>query len=151
MNAALVASDIYPGQELPTLERTVGFHNWNRYAAVNDEFVNIHMDDTAGQAAGYPSAFGMGNLQYAYLHILLHQWMGDAGRIVSLRCQFRAPVLKGAKVTARGVVTALRPQDDEVLVELEIWTENERGERLAPGGAVVALRHGASGGSTSGT
>jgi acyl dehydratase len=139
MRVPLVASEITPGQELPTFERTVGFHNWNRYAAVNDEFVNIHMDDSAGQAAGYPSAFGMGNLQAAYLHILLNQWMGEAGRIVALRCQFRAPVLKGTEVTARGVVTAVRPHDDEVFVELEVWTENERGQRLAPGSAVVAL------------
>src|SRR5881398_3196658 len=33
------------GTELPVFVRTTGFHNWNRYAAVNDEFVPIHMDD----------------------------------------------------------------------------------------------------------
>ena len=40
------------GDTLPTLQRTTAFHNWNRYAAVNDEFVPIHMDDEAGKAAG---------------------------------------------------------------------------------------------------
>ena len=142
MVVPLVVSDISPGYVLPVLERTVGFHNWNRYAAVNDEFVDIHMDDTAGKAAGYPSAFGMGNLQYAYLHILLNEWMGTAGRIVSLSCQFRAPTLKGMVVTAHGVVTGVRPAGDEVLVDLEVWTQNENGQRLAPGTAVVALRPG---------
>ena len=40
------------GQEIPTFEREAGFHAWNRYAAVNEEFVPIHMDDDAGRRAG---------------------------------------------------------------------------------------------------
>ena len=38
------------GEEIPAFVRQTGFDNWNRYAAVNDEFVPIHMDDEAGQA-----------------------------------------------------------------------------------------------------
>ena len=68
------------GEELPPFTRTAGFANWNRYAAVNDEFVPIHMDDEAGRAAGYPTAFGMGNLQWAYLHNLVRDWLGDERR-----------------------------------------------------------------------
>ena len=37
----------------------------------HEEFVPIHMDDDAGRRAGNPGAFGMGNLQIAYLHALL--------------------------------------------------------------------------------
>ena len=65
------------GEELPVFTRTTGFPVWNRFAAVNDEFVPIHMDDTAGQAAGMPGAFGMGNLQLAYLHNLVREWLGE--------------------------------------------------------------------------
>ena len=46
------------GTEVPEYARTTDLANWNRYAAVNDEFVPIHMDDDAGRAAGFPSAFG---------------------------------------------------------------------------------------------
>ena len=35
------------GDEIPTFERFADFPAWNRYAAVNDEFVPIHMDDDA--------------------------------------------------------------------------------------------------------
>src|ERR1700749_2204090 len=75
-----------PGDELPPFTRVTGLDNWNRYAAVNDEFVPIHMDDEAGREAGYPTAFGMGNLQLAYLHSLVRGWLGDDGVIVSLSC-----------------------------------------------------------------
>src|ERR1700759_5756309 len=90
------------GDTLPTFERTTGFAAWNRYAAVNDEFVPIHMDDEAGRAAGYPSAFGVGNLQVSYLHNLVRDWLDGRGRIVAISGQFRGPNLKGQTGTARG-------------------------------------------------
>ena len=53
-------SELTVGMEIPEFQRATGLHNWNRYAAVNSEFVDIHMDDEAGQAAGYPGQqFGL--------------------------------------------------------------------------------------------
>jgi acyl dehydratase len=128
------------GQEIPIFAREAGFHAWNRYAAVNDEFVPIHMDDEAGKAAGYPGAFGMGNLQWAWLHCMLRDWVDDAGgRIVSVAVQFRGPSLKGMVVSARGVVTGVRDEGDERFVDLEVWTQVDDGSRLAPGTATVAV------------
>ena len=127
------------GQELPTFEREAGFHAWNRFAAVNEEFVPIHMDDDAGRRAGNDAAFGMGNLQVAYLHALLRQWLGDEGRIVRVDCQMRAPSFRGPKTIAGGRVSAIRREGGETLVELEVWTRTEDGTVLAPGTATVAI------------
>ena len=127
------------GHEIPTFERVSGFHAWNRYAAVNEEFVPIHMDDDAGRLAGNPGAFGMGNLQIAYLHAMLRQWIGDDGRIVSVSCQLRAPNLRGPRTIAHGRVTDLREEGDETVVDLEVWTETDEGTVLAPGTATVVL------------
>ena len=131
--------EIKVGDELPVFVRQPGFHNWNRYAAVNDEFVPIHMDDEAGRAAGYPSAFGQGNLQWAYLHDVVRQWMGDDGRIERMACSFRGANVKGQTVTARGRVTAVAEDGGRRVVDLEVWTENDSGERLAPGTARVSF------------
>src|SRR4030088_2512183 len=111
------------GDEIPAFVRTTGVANWNRYAAVNDEFVPIHMDDGAGREAGYPTAIGMGNLQWAFLHNVLREWMGDDGRIEQIACQFRSPNVKDQTVSARGRIVAIRPEGDRVLVELAVWTE----------------------------
>ena len=127
------------GTELPTLTWQPGFHHWNRYAAVNDEFVPIHMDDEAGRAAGYDSAFGMGNLQWAYLHGLLESWIGDQGRVVKLACQFRSPTVKGLTVTAHGTVTAVAEKDGELWVDLDVWTDDQHGNKMAPGTATVVI------------
>lgn len=125
------------GEELPLFRRETGFANWNRYAAVNDEFVPIHMDDEAGQAAGYPTAFGMGNLQWSYLHNLLRGWMGDDGRIVTLSCQFRNANIKGMVVTAGGRVTSVTEADGVTTAEIDVWTQDQDGNALAPGIATV--------------
>ena len=58
--------DLTVDSEIPSFVRETGFENWNRFAAVMDEFVPLHMDDAAGQKAGFPGAIGMGNLQWAF-------------------------------------------------------------------------------------
>jgi acyl dehydratase len=127
------------GQELPPFVRETGFPVWNRFAAVNDEFVPIHMDDDAGRAAGMPGAFGMGNLQWAYLHNVVRDWLGDDGTILTMQCQFRAVNNKGQTVTARGKVSAVREEADGIHVDLDVWTEDQNGSQLAPGCCSVLL------------
>ena len=134
------------GDDLPRFRRATGLDNWSRYAAVNDEFVDLHMDDEAGRAAGYPSAFGMGNLQWAYLHNLLRCWVGDSGRIVRVACQFRAANTKGMTLDARGRVTAIREEGEGRLVDLDVWVEDaDTNLRLAVGTATVQLASWSSG------
>ena len=127
------------GDELPIFQRHTGFDCWNRFAAVNDEFVPIHMDDEAGQAAGFPTAFGMGNLLFSYLHNLVRQWLGEEGEILELGCQFRGANLKGQTVTALGRVTAVNNDGARTLADLELSTEDQEGNLLSPGHAKVAL------------
>ena len=127
------------GDELPVFQRRTGFAEWNRYAAVNDEFVPIHMDDEAGRAAGFQSALGMGNLQIAYLHNLVRDWLGDRGRILTLSCRFNAPNLKDTIICAGGHVTAVTPREKGVEIALDVWTADAAGNRLAPGTCTVLI------------
>ena len=133
MAVAAIKTEI--GHEYPVFERESGFAAWNRYAAVNDEFVDIHMDDEVGRAAGYPSAFGMGNLTWAYFHVAIHWWLGDGVRIARLAVQFRGAVTRGELLRVGGLVTAVQGN----VVDLEVWADTGRGVRLAPGSATVEL------------
>jgi acyl dehydratase len=130
------------GLELPAFRRTTDLENWNRFAAVNDEFSLTHMDDRGGQRAGFPTAIGMGYLQWSYLHNVLRAWLGDRGRIVRAGCQFRAPNLRGQVITARAIVTRITEESEGDLVELEMWVENEDSVRLCRGSAAVVLDRG---------
>lgn len=129
-------STIAVGTEITPYTRVTGLASWNRYAAVNDEFVPIHMDHEAGKAAGYDGAFGMGNLQFSYIHNAIRDWAGDSARIASVSCQFRKPNL-GGPVTVKGTVSSINESPGGTEVSLEIWTEDEVGDKLAPGTATL--------------
>ena len=131
--------DVKVGDSLPLFTRRTGFDNWNRFAAANDEFVPIHMDEEAARATGLPGAIGMGTLQWAYLHNVVRDWLGDRGRILRMSCQFRSPNRKDQTVTATGRVTDVTPTDAGTEVGLEIWTEDQDGNRLAPGTCTVVF------------
>ena len=90
MTVKVEFDDVQVGDELPAWSRQTDFMNWNRYAAVNDEFVYIHMDDEAGRAAlNEQGAFGMGNLRYTYMLNALRDWAGDEAEIRECGLQFR--------------------------------------------------------------
>jgi hypothetical protein len=67
--------------------------------------------------------------------------MGDDGRIVAMSCSFRAPNNRDMTVEARGTVTAVRDEDGERLVDLELAVVDHDGPDtvLVPATATVAL------------
>ncbi len=132
--------DLEEGQQITSWSRKTDFMHWNRYAAVNDEFVYIHMDDEAGRAAlNDAGAFGMGNLRFAYLHNMLRDWAGEEGQVKKVGCQYRAINQKNDVLTCTGTVKAKRIENGEHLVDLEIDVVNEQGQSTTPGEATVAL------------
>lgn len=140
MARSVYFEDVEVGQEIPAFERKTDFMNWNRYAAVNDEFVHIHMDDEAGRRGGNePGAFGMGNLRFAYLLNMLRAWAGDEADIRELGVQFRAINQKGDVLTCTGAIAEKRVEDGERLVVLDVDVVNQDGRGTCPGRAVVAL------------
>lgn len=132
--------DVTVGDQMPPWSRRTDFMNWNRYAAVNDEFVPFHMDDEAGRAAlNEQGAFGMGNLRYAYLLNALRDWIGDEAEIREVGCEYRAINQKGDVLTVTGTVTAKRQEAGENRVFLDVNVVNQDDVATCPGHAVVVL------------
>src|SRR6476661_5795312 len=120
-------------ETVPPFIRTTGLGAWNRYAAVNDEFIDIHMDRDAAKAAGLPDVIGMGNLRIAYLHNLLHDWLDGDGDLVDFTCQFRGLNLPSDTLTAHAEVTGERTDAGLGLVDLTIGVTNQEGAETTPG------------------
>jgi acyl dehydratase len=132
--------DVNVGDEIPAWSRQTDFMNWNRYAAVNDEFVYIHMDDEAGRAAlNEQGAFGMGNLRYTYMLNALREWIGDEAEIRECGLQYRAINQKNDVLTVSGKVTDKKVEDGENRVYLDMNVLNQNGDGTCPGHAVVVL------------
>jgi acyl dehydratase len=129
------------GDEMPAWSRVTDLMTWNRFAAVNDEFVYIHMDDEAGRAARNASgAFGMGNLRYSYLMNALRAWLGDEAFVRELSCQYRAINQKGDTLTVVGTVVASEVTDRERALTITLDVVNQDGVRTCPATAVVVQR-----------
>lgn len=140
MSINVYFEDVNVGDEMPAWSRKTDLMSWNRYAAVNDEFVPFHMDDAAGRAAkNEQGAFGMGNLRYAYIVNALQDWLGDEGDIREVGCQYRAINQKGDVLTVTGKVTDKKAEDGENCVYLETNVVNQDGKPTCPGHAIVVL------------
>ena len=135
----LYFEDVAEGDDVPTFERQTDLMHWNRYAAVNEEFVYIHMDQEAGLKSGMKGVFGMGNLRYGYLHNMRRAWIGLSGDIRKVDAQHRSINYKNDVLTCKGKVTKKYTADGEHLVDLDVWVENQEGVNISPGKATVAL------------
>ncbi|MGO9382236.1 MAG: MaoC/PaaZ C-terminal domain-containing protein [Mycobacterium sp.] len=127
------------GQQLPEFTRKTDFDNWNRFAAVNDEFISIHMDDEMARAMGQPGAIGMGNLRWSYLLNALRDWAGDEAEILDMNVQFRGTNLKNDVLRTRAVVAEKKTENGRKLVVLDIDVLNQNDEPTTPGQATIAL------------
>ena len=140
MTVNVYFEDVSVGDEMPAWSRQTDFMHWNRYAAVNDEFVPFHMDDEAGRKAGNKEgAFGMGNLRYAYIANALRDWIGDEAEVREIGCQYRAINQKNDTLTVVGQVVETGVTDGDHWVKLTTNVMNQAGEATCPGHAVVVL------------
>jgi len=140
MTVNVYFEDLNVGDEMPAWSRQTDFMHWNRYAAVNDEFVPFHMDDEAGRKAGNKEgAFGMGNLRYAYLANALRDWIGDEAEVREIGCQYRAINQKHDTLTVVGKVVEKGVVGGENQIKLTTNVMNQLGEATCPGHAVIVL------------
>jgi acyl dehydratase len=109
------------------------------WAAGSGDYYQIHYDKDFAQATGLPERIVHGALKHALLGRLLHEWAGEGGKIKRVACQYRGMDMIAKDVTCRGVVTGKRSEDGRHIVELEVWTEDPKGNRTTPGTAVVEL------------
>jgi acyl dehydratase len=131
--------DLTPGADLPDFVRKTGFAHWNRYAAVNEEFVPIHMDDEAGRTAGFPTAIGMGNLPWSYFHNMLRGWLGPNGRIDKVSAQYQQPNIRESTITAHGRIASVTPGPDGATVVIDLWVDDDADRKLVSGQATVTV------------
>ncbi len=137
--ARVYAEDVTVGDELPPLVKgPIQQIQLTRYAGASGDFNPIHQDDEFAKAAGMGGVFAHGMLSMGFVAQAVTDWAG-AGRLRKIGVRFAALVRLKETVTCRGRVLAKSSKDDEHLVELEIWAENDKGEKVVTGKATVAL------------
>jgi len=128
------------GQELPVLDKSPGVTQLVKYAAGSGDFNPLHHDYAFPQSKQIGSIIVHGRFKYASLGELVSNWLGHNGRIKKLSCQYRGMDTPNQPIRCKGVVKRKWEEGGQKLAQLEIWTENGKGERTTPGEAVVLFR-----------
>ena len=100
----------------------------------------VHWDAEWARNAGNPTSYDYGRMRETWLIHLCTDWMGDDAWLWKLDCQFRKFNYVGDTHWMRGMVSKKYLTDgNRPAVDLEIWGENQRGERTTPGHATILL------------
>jgi len=136
---ALDVRTVTVGTDLPPLVKgPITREDLKRYAAASGDPNPMHIDEEFARNAGYPGVFAHGMLSMGYLGEFLVQ-AGGVGSIRRFKARFAKLTWPGDVVTCQGRVTGVRDEGAARLVECDIWTENQAGERKLVGTALLAL------------
>jgi acyl dehydratase len=137
--AKVYFDDVKVGDELPPLVKgPIQQIQLTRYAGASGDFNPIHQDEEFAKAAGMGGVFAHGMLSMGFVAQAVTDWAG-AGRVRKIGVRFAALVRLKDVVTCRGRVLATSQKDGVGVVELEIWADNQKGEKVITGKASVAL------------
>jgi len=98
----------------------------------------IHLDDEFAKMAGYPGVFAHGMLSMGFLGQFLVDRFG-LENIKKFKVRFAKITWPGEVITCMGKVIRKRVQNGEKLVDLELTTQNEKGENKILGEATVRV------------
>jgi acyl dehydratase len=128
------AETIEVGQALPVLVKDITQRRIDAYSGVRVR--SIHTDEAWARQRGFPTCLAQGMMSTAYVSEMMTRFLG-AGfvRGGEMSVAFVKPVLAGDRLTVHGVVRDKRAEGAATRVVVEVWCENQRGEKTAVGTA----------------
>lgn len=141
--ARIYFEGVQVGDEMPPLVKgPIEQIQLTRYAGASGDFNPIHQDEGFARAAGMGGVFAHGMLSMGFVAQSVTDWLG-VGTVRKIGVRFAGLVRLGDVITCRGTVVARSPAKDAGaglnLVDLELWAENQKGEKVVTGRATVAL------------
>lgn len=131
--------DVQEGEELAPATKSVGTTQMFLYSAVTRNAHRIHYDERYAHTERLPTILVHGPLQGAQLSAFVTDWMGPAGFLRRFSYSNRGMAFPGEPLTMKGKVVKKRQIEGSAAVDLEVWEENAKGERLVPASATVLL------------
>ena len=129
-----LASTLAVGHELPALEKELTQRHIDAYSGVRAR--SIHSDEAWARRKGFRTTLAQGMMSTAYVSEMMTRLLG-AGflRGGTMSVAFVQPVYAGDRLTVRGVVKELRPEGSARRVVVDVWCENQHGQKTAVGTA----------------
>ena len=129
-----VADAVGVGQELPALRKEPTQRRIDVYSGVRPR--SIHTDEAWAHQKGFRTTLAQGMMSTAFASEMMTRLLGEGFvRGGTLSMAFIKPVYAGDRLTVRGVVKETRPEGGRTRVVVEVWCENQHGEKTAVGTA----------------
>jgi acyl dehydratase len=105
------------------------------------EYTGIgHHRESVAKEVGVPGIYDYGPQRSAWVATLVTNWMGDAGFLKRIKTELRRFNTMGDTTWCKGKIIKKYQQDGFALVDIDVWAENQRGEKtVTNGGATVVL------------
>jgi acyl dehydratase len=131
--------DVQVGHEIPPISKgPIQQIQLTRYAGASGDFNPIHQDDEFAKAAGMGGVFGHGMLTMGFVAQAVTDWAG-AGTVRKIGVRFVGLVRLKDTITCRGRVLDKASKDGVHTADVELWAENQKGEKVVTGRATVGL------------
>ena len=128
------ASGVKVGQALPSLVKDVSQRRIDVYSGVRPR--SIHSDEAFAREKGFRTCLAQGMMSTAYVSQMMVKFLGPgfaSGGTLSMA--FIKPVYAGDRLTVRGVIKDKQSDNGAKRVVVEVWVENQHGEKTAVGHA----------------
>jgi 3-hydroxybutyryl-CoA dehydratase len=122
------------GQELPPLVKEIPQRKIDAYSGVRPN--SIHSDEAWAKKKGFRAPLAQAMMSTAYVSELMTRFVG-AGFVKggTMSMAFIKPVLAADRLTVHGVVKHKQPENGRTRIVVEVWCENQHGDKTAVGTA----------------
>ena len=132
--ATRVETEVKTGQVLPSLVKDVSQRRIDVYSGVKPR--SIHSDEAWARQKGFRTCLAQGMMSTAYVSQLMVKLLGPGfARGGTMSMAFIKPVYAGDSLTVHGIITDKQPDNGATRVVVEVWVENQDGEKTAVGHA----------------
>jgi 3-hydroxybutyryl-CoA dehydratase len=121
-------------QALPSLEKEISQRRIDAYSVVRPR--SIHTDEAWARQKGFRAPLAQAMMSTAYVSEMMTRFLGTGfvkGGTMSM--VFIKPVYAGDRLTVRGMVKEKQSEGGATRVVVEVWCENQHGEKTAVGTA----------------
>ena len=141
--------EIVLGAEIPTVTKKVNQEKMTLYENVYDRTKlglpteNQHTSIAAAKArVGTSFTIASGRMELTYCTEALRNFFGPEafGHTAKVRMMHIRPVRDGDTITAHGKVTEVKPEAAGKRVTVDIWCDNQNGDKTGVGSATVLVK-----------
>ena len=132
------------GTEVTPIVKNISQDKINLFEGVgiHGQRSNIHTDsDAAKRTIGLTTPIASGRVQLSFVTAAQRRFFGGEvfDRTGAIDLRFVRPVIDGDTITVKGTVVSLDDTADGQAVAVDVWCENQNGERTSIGTATAVV------------